>query len=241
MCMSKSVPNGWANDALTVYLDGCQSNQLAAFANKGQAVRDLIQIDALFERLLRGAINPRPINPMLFMLRAHSAYRAGVSVLMAGQLYESQAVLRLCLEHAAYGHFIGADNARMERWLRRGETNQNRNAVRREFHSDKLKAHFHKHSKALGDTLEQLTSKLIEFGAHPNEAGYSANLSVVRDVKQVHFNAMYLQGDVPQLDYSMKIAGQVGLWALLAMQTLYAERYELLGIREELDQLTRGF
>ena len=122
--MTQIAPPGWGQDALTDYLSSYRSNQFATFANKGQSMTDLIQIDGLFHRFLVGAINPRPFYPMTFMLRAHSAYRAGVGAVMAGQLYESQALLRLCLEHAAYGFYIGADKDRMERWLRRGDSDE---------------------------------------------------------------------------------------------------------------------
>lgn len=132
-------PQGWGGDALTDHLKGYRANQFATFANKGQPMRYLIDIDALFARFIIGAINPRPLYPMNFMLRAHSAYRAGVGAVMAGQVYESQALLRLCLEHAAYGFYIGADTERAERWLRRGESDDNRKAIRKEFHNDKIR------------------------------------------------------------------------------------------------------
>src|SRR3546814_15809579 len=100
----------------------------------------LIKIDGMCDRF-RGAINPRPFYPMGFLLRAHAAFRAGVGAIMAGQLFESQALLRLCLEHAAYGFYIGADEGRMERWLRREESDENRKALTKEINKDKIKAH----------------------------------------------------------------------------------------------------
>jgi hypothetical protein len=204
-------------------------------------MRDLIQIDGLFERFLKGAVNPRPLYPMQFTLRAHSAYRVGVGTVMAGQLYESQTVLRLCLEHAAYGFFIGSDNARMERWLRRGDSEQNRKAVRKEFQNEKLREHIRKQAPALCDSFDHLYSQLIDFGAHPNEQGYSMHSTIVEADDRIHFNAIYLQGDGMHLDFAMKVAAQVGLWPLLLMQLLYRERYELLGIRAELEQLRKRF
>lgn len=238
---TQAPPDHWSEDSLTEYLQAYRSNQFATFANKGQSMMDLIHVDALFERFLKGAINPRPFFPMNFMLRAHSAYRAGVGAVMAGQLYESQAVLRLCLEHAAYGFYIGADRDRMERWLRRGESDANRRIVRREFHNDKIRAHIENQSPVLCSQFDHLYSQLIEFGAHPNEQGYSLNSTITNVGGDTHFNALYLQGNGPPLDLSIRTAAQVGLWPLLLMQLLYRERYELLGIREELEELRMRF
>lgn len=239
--MTQIAPPGWGQDALTDYLSSYRSNQFATFANKGQSMTDLIQIDGLFHRFLVGAINPRPFYPMTFMLRAHSAYRAGVGAVMAGQLYESQALLRLCLEHAAYGFYIGADKDRMERWLRRGDSDEHRKGLRKEFHNDKIRAYIQGHAPVICDQFDHLYNLLIEFGAHPNEQGYSLNSTITKVKGDVHFNAIYLQENGPPLDLAMRTAAQVGLWPLHLMQLLYAPRYELLGIRAELDELRRRF
>ena len=156
---TQPMPPGWGDDSLSDYLKAYRTNQFATFANKRQAMQDLIRIDALYEQFLKGAINPRPFYPLQFTLRAHSAYRAGVGAVMAGQLYESQALLRLCLEHAAYGFYIGEDKERMECWLRRGDSDANRKAVRKEFRNDKIRAHIEARSPVLSGHFEHLYSQ----------------------------------------------------------------------------------
>jgi hypothetical protein len=238
---SEAPPNGWGADALTSYLQDFRRNQFATFANKGQATKDLVTIDELYGRLMVGAVNPRPFYPLNFMLRAHAAYRAGVSAIMGGQVYEAQSLLRLCLEHAAYGFYVGSDKERLERWLRRGDSDANRKAVRKEFHNDRIRAHISARAPVLGDHFNVLYDRLMDFGAHPNEQGYSLNSTIIRDDSHVHFNAIYLHGDGLPLDLGMRTAAQVGLWPLHLMQLLYRERYELLGIRGELDELRKRF
>ena len=237
---TQAPPDHWSEDSLTEYLQTYRSNQFGTFANKGQSIKDLINIDALFGRLT-GAINPRPSNPMLFLLRAHSAYRAGVGAVMGGQLFESQAVLRLCLEHAAYGFYIGSNSDRMKRWLCRGDSDANRKAVRKEFHNKKITAYIESQAPTIYRQFDHLYNKLIDLGAHPNEEGYSRNSTVTNIDGDKYINTIYLQGDGALLDSSIKIAAQVGLWSLSLMQSLYRERYELLGIREELEELRKRF
>ena len=237
---TQAPPDHWSEDSLTEYLQAYRSNQFATFANKGQSMKDLIQIDALFQRL-QGAVNPRPLYPMNFMLRAHSAYRAGVGAIMGGQLYESKAVLRLCLEHAAYGFYIGSNSDRMKRWLCRGDSDANRNAVRKEFQISKIKAEIRNHAPKLSRHFDYLYNQLIDLGAHPNEQGYSLNSTIIKIDGDSHIKTIYLQEDGAPLDFSIKIAAQVGLWSLFIMQLLYPERYELLGIREKLEELRNRF
>ncbi len=161
---------------------------------------------------------------------------------MAGQLFESQALLRLCLEHAAYGFYIGADTDRMERWLRRGDSDDNRKVVRKEFHNDKIRAYIEGSSLVMREQFDHHYSQLIEFGAHPNEMGYSLNTIMHRnDAGGTTIQTVYLQADSMQLDNGLKVAGQIGLWALHLMQLLYSERFELLGIRADLEEVRTRF
>lgn len=238
----QALPQGWGADTLTEYLEVYRANQFATFVNKQAAMADLIEIDGMFNRFLNGAINPRPLYPMGFMLRAHSAFRAGVGAVIAGQLFESQALLRLCLEHAAYGFYIGADTDRMERWLRRGDSDDHRKAVRKEFHNKKIRACIASSSLVMCKHFDHLYNQLIEFGAHPNEMGYSLNTTMQRnDAGDIAIETVYLQADGMQLNHGLKVAGQVGLWALHLMQLLYRERFELLGIRADLEDVRRRF
>lgn len=237
----KPVPRGWGDDPLTAYLDNYHDNQVATFANKQQQVADLIRIDGLMLKLLHGAINPKPLIPMSFMLRAHAAYRAAAGAIMAGQLYEAQTVMRLCLEHAAYGFYIGGDEERWKRWMNRNDSVANKKVVRDEFQHGKIKGYIAGHAKKLGERFEKLYDRLIDFGAHPNEQGFSLNSAIRKDGGNVHFDTIYLQGDGLPLDLALKTLGQVGLWVLFVMQPIYKERYELLGIRAELDEVRRRF
>ena len=229
-------------DCLTDYLRVYQSNQLGTFANKGTAMADLIKIDSLFDRLLKGAVNPRPPWPMLFTFRAHSAFRAAVGAVMAGQVFESQVLLRLCLEHAAYGFYIGSDADRTECWLRRGDGDAHRKVVRKEFHNDKIKAHIEATAPVMANQFDWLYNQTIEYGAHPNEAGYLLNSTIDKNENDdVKIDTIYLHADDLQLGMGLKNAGQAGLRALHLMQLLYPERYELLGIRSELEEVRTRF
>lgn len=155
---TKPIPRGWGDDPLTAYLDNYRDNQIATFANKPGPVADLMRIDGLLLKLLNGAINPKPFVPMTFMLRAHAAYRAAVGAVMAGQLYEAQGQMRLCLEHAAYGFYIGGDEERWKRWMNRNDNAAAKKVVRDEFQYGKIKTYITRQAKRLGSSLNNSTS-----------------------------------------------------------------------------------
>jgi hypothetical protein len=234
-------PTGWGKDPLTSYFDEFRGNQYGTFANKQAAVGDLIRIDGLFKRFLDGAINPRPLLPMGFLLRAHSAYRAGANAVMAGQLYEAQAMLRLCIEHGAYGFYIGADDERWKRWMTRNDSPAAKQAVRDEFSHGKIKKHIQAVSAKMGSQFETLYEMLIDFGAHPNEQGFSMSSAIRRVDGNVHFDTIYLHGDGVPLDLALKSLGQVGLWVLHIAQLIYVAKFRLLGIEIELEEIRRRY
>lgn len=189
------APEGWGDDSLTAYLEEYRGNQFATFVGKPREVADLIALDGMFKRLLEGAVNPKPMIPMTFLLRAHSAYRSAAGAVMTGQLYEAQAMLRLCLEHASYGHYIGGDADLWKRWMARNESDKNKEAVRKEFSAGRVKRKLQSIDVNTGTAYETLYERLIDFGAHPNEQGVSMSSAIRRQPNgDIHLDTVYLHG-----------------------------------------------
>jgi len=91
----------------------------------------------------------------------------------------------------------------------------NRKAVRKEFHNDKIRDHIRATTPTMCDQFDRLYHQLIEFGAHPNETGYSLNTTIERnEAGDANIQTVYLHGDGMQLDLGLKVAGQIGLWGL---------------------------
>lgn len=236
--MIERQPPNWGNDPLTAYLETFRNNQFATFAHKTPVINQLILIDSLFLRFLEGATNLRPFLPAGFFLRAHSAYRAATGAAMAGQVYEAQTLLRLCLEHTAYGVFINNDENRWKKWMERQDSRISKEIVRKEFSFGNLKSHLKSISKPVGTKFELLYENLIDFGAHPNEQGYSLNSAIRKQENgDVHFDTIYLHENGLSLDFGLRRASEVGVWSLHAAQLIYPVRFDLLGIREELTSL----
>ena len=233
-------PPNWGSDDITKYIDLCRQNQYATFANKNSVV-PLKCIDKCFRKILDKPINPRPWFPLQFLHRSHSAFIAACGMAMAGQIVEVYALLRLGLESAAYGFYINKDTARAELWLQRHDGVADKKKVRGEFQQKKIEDHIVAAAPVLADIFKTLYERTIDYGAHPNERGFSTNSMIVKEEEQTEFLQIYLQGDGVQLDLALKTTGQVGIWALSIFQLVYPEKWELLGIKHELIELRKHF
>ena len=203
---------------------------------------DLIAIDGMFRKLLDEALDPRPIVPIWFILRAHSAYLSAVGAVMAGQAYEAQALLRLCLEQGAYAHYIGDDQARYELWMNRSDSAAAMKAVRGQFTHGKVSRHISAADAELGAIYTTLYDRTIDYGAHPNEMGMSLSSKTV-DMEDggKQFLTIYLHGEGLLLDYGLKAAGQVGLWVLRIARVIYPTRVQAVGIQYQLDDMCKRY
>lgn len=235
-------PVGWGQDDLTRYLEACRSNQLATFANNRSAVIDLTTIDRMFRQLFDGAVNPKPYLPIGFLLRAHSAFLAATGAVMAGQVYEAQAVLRVCLEQGAYAHYVGNDQPRWERWMARHDSLAAKEVVRREFTQRKIREHIKASAPDLEHIYGELYERVIDYGAHPNEQGLSLSSKVENTVDggRRHLT-IYLHEDGLQMDMGLRMAAQVGLWVLRVAQALYPQRVQATGVLYQLEIILRRF
>jgi hypothetical protein len=218
------APTGWGLDPLTASFNEARSNQYATFANK-RAGKHAVSIDRLLLALLADHIDTKPTVPLNFLLRAHSCYRAAASCVMAGQVYEATVLSRAVIESAAYGMFIGGDQAKTTLWYSRQDSASARERVRKEFGYGKLRGHFEKAHPRVAPAFTSLYEALIDFGAHPNEPGFSINMKLQKAGRSRTFDTIYMHEDGLPLDFGLSNLCRVGLWIVLAIRELYPEAY----------------
>lgn len=219
-------PIGWGLTSLTDAFNSARDNQWATFDNK-PAARDLLVIDRILFELLDGRSDPDPMQPLQFLMRAHSCFRAASACAMAGQVYESTVLHRAVLETAAYGLYIGHDNLRGELWLRRSDSKGAKEKVREAFSFGSLRRDFKLRHPDLEPAFSSLYENLVDFGAHPNEAGFSISTAVRRVDGGRTIDTVYLHDDDgPALDFGMKNTARVGLWIILVFRAIYPALYD---------------
>lgn len=237
-----TTPKGWGQDTLTQYIDTFRANQLATFANKRSDVIDLTTVDSMFHTLISGAINPRPMLPMNFLARAHSAFLAATGAVMAGQFYEAHALLRVCLEQGGYAHYIGGDQARWELWMARHDGPDQKKRVRETFTYGNIYRHIKAADTALGTIYDQLYERVIDYGGHPNERGYSLSSSIeTTEDGGMQFNTIYLHNGDLQLSAGIRTTIQIGLCVLKIASIIYPHRVQAIGIKHKIETLSKRF
>ena len=237
--MNESVPPppGWGQ-----FLDSVRRNQFATFANKKLEMKDLIALDSMFTKLVTDPVTAKLFAPMSFFPRAHSAYRAAVGAVCSGQFYEAQALLRSCLEHAAYAHYVADEPTRYEVWLNRHEGMDTKKSVQTEFRWKKIICVLTTKSEEIGSLFSKFYEQTIDYGAHPNERGFSLNSEVaITDTGEKRFSTVYLQPDGLALDLGLKNAAQVGLLVLSAAALIDPARMQQRGIDLDLAEMLRRF
>ena len=156
-----SPPPSWGADCLTDYLAIAQENRFATFSNKSAIVKNLIRIDQIFHSVLDGAVDPDPLVAMNFFFRAHSSLKVSMGAIMAGQFNESQTLLRLALEHAAYGLYLSSNDDLWITWVLRNQSPEHKKAVRALFTISKIKKHLGAVSSSLCSDFENLYEQLV--------------------------------------------------------------------------------
>lgn len=151
-------------------------------------------------------------------------------------------MLRLCLEHGGYAFYIGGDQALWEFWMSRHDSDAANDAVRKKFSNRKIIRHLSGANADLGKAFSTLYEWTIDYGAHPNERGFSLNtmLEELEDGSQ-KTTAIYLHRNGFLKDFGLRNTAQVGICCLRIAEEFYRPRMQLLGIQHQLDILCKRF
>jgi len=113
MSRTEHIPHGWGNDSLRNLIDRARAHafgspRLRNVFNLPRESRDLQTVDAAFDRLIAGWIDPEHPQVAMLVVRSFSALRGAAQLAMSGQLSEAYTVARFCLEHGLYGNLMGS-------------------------------------------------------------------------------------------------------------------------------------
>ncbi|MBU2328350.1 MAG: hypothetical protein KJ755_13505 [Alphaproteobacteria bacterium] len=92
-----------------------------------------------------------------------------------------------------------------------------------------------------GKAYEALYERLLDFGAHPNEKGFSMSSNIRRENGDIHIDALYLHGDGTPLDLALKTTAQVGICVLRIARILYPQRFKEVGLDAALDAIMKVY
>ena len=238
--MNENVPKNWGQDKLSNFIETAQQNTFATFANLKDVFKLLEDIDESFRRIIDNIDNARDWFPAFFLLRAHSSYLGAVRLSTSGQLPEACMILRGCLENSLYGFYLFKKPKSVEVWLNRHDDEVAKKKVRIEFKISPMLKLLSSNDSKLGTVASDLYERTIDYGVHPNAWALLTNLTQKKDEDSIKFDLNYLTGKSPALALCLKTNAQAGVCSLMVFKLIFKERFDLLGISDNLQKLRRG-
>ena len=233
-------PPNWEANPLSTFLQATHNNQMVTAARKRVPFSRLSQIDRMFVRVAENIVNPANITAINLFYRCHSAFRAACGASMAGQVTESFALNRSCLENAAYALHIQDNPGHDMIWWERNSSKRHKQAVRDTFALGALRATVSKHDSRLSAVFDELYERAIDFGGHPNQFGVASGMSITEGPERTAIKHTYLHANSIQMDITLKTTAQVGICALRLAQFMMPQKFLLLGVRDGILNTERG-
>ena len=233
------LPPRWGDDALSAFVNDAFANCLATFVQKGEQYGLLLHADQCFLRIGENLVNPPDMVAAWLILRSHSAYRAACRLALSGQATDSFPSLRSCIEYALYALHVSRKPELGEVWLRRHDDDETKRLSNRSFQHVTVMESLREFDADLHAIIGGLYDRTIDFGGHPNERAVTGSMTMTEESGNTVMTQIYLHGDSLALDHVLKTTAQIGLGSLCIFQPIFKERFDLLGIRDVIDQLRR--
>jgi hypothetical protein len=230
--------------SLDRFLDVVHNNQLANRARFPDQYRIIQRVDHCFVTAGQHLSYQKPVLVGPLFLRSQYAYKTAAGMTLAGQVAESFVITRSCLEYAGYALAIFAD-PRFENTPSREEVFVNRNvdeaslkAQKAEFLVSKIRGMIAVFDEKLAANFKLLYDRSIDYGGHPNPYGLLTGMNMeTKDEQLTSITTLALTDDPIITMFAMKSVAQVGLTALRIFEHMCEAKFELLGIRAEMDAL----
>lgn len=227
----------WGNDDLSRFLDMVHSNQQANRVNFAPAYETILRIDAALLKAGKNLVNPQPVMAGILLLRCQYAYKAAAGMALAGQVVETFAMMRSALEYAGYALVIFENRTLEEVFINRHQGEAEMKTQKEKFRISEVRAAIARFDQKLSENFDTFYQRTIDFGGHPNpHATFSAMLMDERN-GEAGITAVALSVDPKVIAHALKSVAQTGLTVLYILQHIFAPKFELLGIRAEIDAL----
>lgn len=234
------VPPGWGDDPLSKFIQGTTDNTYATFHNLKEWYNRLSDINASFGDATQNMDRAQDWFASFFLFRAHSAYLAGIRLALSGQVPEAYMVLRGSLECALYGLYVARKPSVSKIWLRRDEDEVSRRKVRKEFKVANVFQVLELEDQKLRKIAGNLYERTIDYGGHPNQQAFLSVMKQQSNDSKITFQSAYMIGNEDTLHLCLKSCAQIGICALSIFRLVFRERFDILGISQNLDSMKKG-
>ena len=229
-------PPGWAEDDLSIFIQMASNNIIATFHNKRKEYDFLKNIDGFYQKVIDHLLNAPDFLAALLLLRAHSAFRGACRMSLSGQISECFVLLRSCIEYSLYALHINKNPEAGDKWIKRHNDKESLKKAKKEFQYANVIKTLESIDPKICATSKLLYERTIDFGAHPNERSITSSMKIIKKEERTEFKQLYLAGDSLHFSHGLKSTAQVGLCALYILRHVFRERFDLIGITQEMDR-----
>lgn len=234
------IPPQWGKDPLSQFIKDAWYNTYATFGNLKPEFTRLTAIHRAFQKIIDNLLNTPEWFAGFFLMRAHSAYLAGARLSLSGQVNEAYIVLRGCLENSLYGLHISNNPDTREVWLCRHDDEDSKRKCKNEFTAGNVFKTLGLRDTKIHRIAKELYETTIDYGAHPNELGLLSMMRKTQDEHKIDFMVDYLAGNSMPLRLGLKMTARVGVCSLFIFKLVFKERFDILGISKDLEELKQG-
>jgi hypothetical protein len=159
---------------------------------------------------------------------------------LAGQVVEAFVMMRSCLEYAGCALVMFADPTLEDVFFSRHVDDAGRNAQKQKFQIREIRAIIATFDNKLAEIFKTFYDRAIDMGGHPNPFAVCNTVQMASSGSGHTFRTLALSKDETTLRHAMKSIAQVGLTVLFIFQHIFKAKFELLGLRAELDSMRQA-
>ncbi len=233
------VPDNWGSDSLTKFIDAANQNSYSISFYYPNWFIAFQRLDDAFEKFSNNLLNPPSFYQPFLFIRAHSSFRGAIRLNTSGQLPEGYSLLRGCLEYALYAFYFTNHPSEIQTWIERDESEAGKKKARKELTIGKMINDLKESNKNIGEAVSLLYERTIDTGAHPNRKTISLAMKRQDTEDSIFFSMSQFNVEHEPLLLSLKTTVQVGICALKIFRLVFPERFDILGISDEVEKLSR--
>lgn len=218
----------WGTSELTTFIDNAHKNIKISYIKLKCYLRlfeDLVETFRKAHEVI-SCPNIESLVIASFLSRAYGNFLGSVRLAASGQLTESYAQLRVCLENGLYAFYMYQDSSLIQIWENRHKSEKDKKLCRKKFQISEIIKKLKNINSKIGNDAEHLYEVCIDYGAHPNQRALSPNVRVVNDkVRTLIFN-----DDDGFMRACLSLNTSVGLTALDIFNLIYFKDFEKINI-----------
>lgn len=235
-----NLPPEWGKDRITKFLEDTRGNSFATFVKDKPFFKCLVDIENLFHSAIDCMENSEHWFPLLFFLKAHSAFLAAIRLGIATQTPEAFMVLRGVVENSLYGLYIYKNPKLAPIWLSRHKDKKSMEEVKEKFKIGFMLQALEITDPALEKAARELYDRTIDYGAHPNERSLSLALKRTNLKDGFKLDLRYLTDDALAIEFCLKSTAQIGVLSLKILQLIISERFKIAELDIKLESISKG-